>query len=260
MQSTLSRKYDDSSPDDLPESNVGIGLSSVEASERSTGEALAEHNRLNRSSVFQLAKDLVDEGKTLIRQELRLAKREISEKLSFLGRNAVGLGAGAGIAYAGAIVLLIGLGFLIAWAIHLAGIDGLLAAFLGLAGVGLLTLSIGGAFILKGVSALKAESLAPERTVQTLQGLTSGATEQKPKPPPAPKLPEASSAEMQARVEATEDHIGATLEELRYRLSPRNINKRIQRRIQGHPYRAGLLAMGAGLASGFAIRRRFGRA
>ena len=259
MQSTISEKNNDALPKDSPQATVDSGLI-CELPKVLSGEAQAEHNRLTRSSVFQLGRDLVDEGKTLMRQEFALAKKEVSEKVAYAGRHTAGLGIGAGIAYAGAIVLLIGLGFLVAWAVQLAGIQGLFAAFLGLAGVGLTTVSAGGALILKGISALKAESLAPERTLQTLQDLKGGSSQKKPRPAAAPKLPEPSSAEMQLRVEATEGQIGDTLEALRDRLSPRNINRRIQRRIQGHPYRAGLLAMGAGVASGFAIRRRFRRA
>lgn len=214
-------------------------------------------NGLSKRPLLRLARDLIDEVKTLFRQEIKLARKEMTEKLSFLGRNAAGLGAGVGIAYAGAIVLLIGIGFLVAWAIHLAGIQGLFAAFLGLAGIGLLTVIVGGSLIVKGISALKAESLAPERTLQTLQELKGGPVPKTPRPPPAPKMPEPSSAEMQSRVETTEGEIGQTLEALHDRLSPSKINARIKHRIQVHPYRAGLLAMGAGLASGFALRRRF---
>jgi putative superfamily III holin-X/uncharacterized protein DUF3618 len=259
MQSTLPRKHDGITPNDLPESKTEIRLPHEEAA-ASSGDARHMRNRLGRASVFRLARDLVDESKTLIRQEVALARKEIAEKLSYVGRNTAGLGAGLGIAYAGIIVLLIGFGFLIAWAIHLAGIQGLLAAFLGLAGVGLITGMVGGSLILKGVSALKAESLAPERTLRTLQELKGDGAAEKIKAAAVPELPQPSSAEMQSRVEATENHIGETLEALRERLSPRNINDRIKHRIQGHPYRSSLVAMGAGLVGGLVIRRRFRRA
>ena len=212
------------------------------------------------SSIVGLVRELMGETRIFVRQEITLVKTEMSEKLSYLGRNAVALGAGVAVAYAGAIVLLIGFGFLIAWAIYHAGVQGLLATFLGLAGIGLVPVVAGGALILKGISAMKAESLAPQRTLQTLQELKAGPMDQQPKPVAMPPKPKPSSQEMQSQVEDTEAQIGETLEALRDRLNPRNINVRIKRRIQVHPYRNGLFAMGAGVLGGLAIRRRFHRA
>jgi membrane protein len=257
MQSTIPHQHSNSTQNDLDNSKAALGLP---PGETSNANAPQTNDGFGQKSVFKLTRNLVDETKTLVRQELTLAKKEIAEKLAYAGRHVAGLGAGVGITYAGAIILLIGLGFLIAWAIHFAGIEGLFAAFLGLAGVGLVSISLGASLVLKGVSALKSQSLAPERTLYTLQELKGGPIIEKPKPAPAPEMPEPSSAEMQSRVEATEDHIGETLEALRDRLSPRNIKLRIEHRIQNHPYRNGLVAMLAGLAGGFAVRRRFRRA
>jgi hypothetical protein len=202
----------------------------------------------------------MDETRLLIRQEIKLVKAEMSEKLSHFGRNAVFLGIGATIAFAGAIVLLIGLGYLAAWAIQLAGVAGLLAAFIGIGGLGLVVVITGGALVLKGLSGMKAESLSPERTLQTLQGLKGGPVVDRAKTPETPSEPRPSPEEMQSRVEATEEEMGETLEALRDRLSPRNISARVKQRISVHPYRSGLIAMGAGLLSGLAIRWRLGRA
>src|SRR5262249_38108882 len=112
---------------------------------------------------------------------------------------------------------------------------------------------------LKGISALKAESLAPERTLHTLQELKGGPTPEKPRKAPKPKLPAPTSAEMQSHVETTESQIGETLDALRDRLSPRNIGSRITHRVHVHRYRNSVLVMAAGLLGGFAIRKRFGR-
>ena len=85
----------------------------------------------SRLSILGLVRELTDETKTFVRQELKLAKTEMSEKLSALTKNGASVGIGGFIAYAGAIVLLFGLGFLAAWAIHLAGLDALLARACG---------------------------------------------------------------------------------------------------------------------------------
>jgi hypothetical protein len=46
-----------------------------------------------------------------------------------------------------------------------------------------------------------------------------------------------------------------TLDELGHRLSPREINARQKHRIREKPYRSGLMAMAAGLASGLFLTR-----
>jgi hypothetical protein len=215
---------------------------------------------ISRSSIFTLVRDLMEKSRTLIRQEITLAKTEMSENISHLGRNAAGLGAGLVVVYAGAIVLLIGLGFLIAWAINQAGVQGLLAAFLGLAGVGLTTVTVGGALVVKGLSAMKTRSLAPQRTLHTLQELKGGPIQENPKLHQRHATLHPSSGEMQSRVEDTQNIIGQTLEALHDRLSPQRINARMKYQIQGHPYEAGFLALGAGLLSGLVLRRWFRRA
>jgi len=69
-----------------------------------------------------------------------------------------------------------------------------------------------------------------------------------------------TSAEIQAQVEKTEEQMSETLDELGRRLSPHHINQEIKHRIQERPYRAGLIAMAAGVLSGMMVRRRFQKA
>lgn len=197
-------------------------------------------------------RNLTGDTRTFIRQEIQLAKTELSEKLSHMGRNAVSLAIGGFVAYAGLIVFLIGLGWLLGWAFTLAGLQPALAAFVGLAIIGLVVAGIGAIMLLKGAKTLSKESLAPQRTLQTLQELKSGQAAPSPASTEKP-----SSAEMQARVEATENRMGDTLDELGYRLSPQHINQQVKHRIQENPYRAGLIAIVAGLISGLLVRRKF---
>jgi hypothetical protein len=220
-------------------------------SAQSTGKVTS-----SRMSILGLVRELTEETKTFVRQELKLAKTEMSEKLAGLARNGASVGIGGFIAYAGAIVLLCGLGFLAAWAIHLAGLDALLASFLGLFGVGLLTVSGGAIFLFQGLAHLRKESVAPERTIRTLQELKGEKPEASKPTKPASKEPKVSSAEMQRRVERTETAMGETLAELGDRVSPRAIGRRFSFRMRAHPYRSGLVALGAGLVSGWLVRRR----
>src|SRR3954462_3501467 len=123
------------------------------------------------TSVLGLVKHLRDEIKTLLRQEIDLAKAEMSEKISLMGRNAASLAIGGFIAYAGLIVLLAGLGVLIAYAFESTGMDRALAGFLGLAIMGLVVMLVGGDFIFKALKTLWKQSLAPKRTIHTIQEL-----------------------------------------------------------------------------------------
>lgn len=243
MQSTYTQEVSEST------------ISSI-SPETSTRAATAD----SKSTLVGLVRNLKNEVGVLIQQEIKLAKTEMSEKLGYFTRNGIALAIGGAVAYAGLIVLLLGLGFLAAWAIHLAGIEGLFASFLGLLFIGMLVTGVGGAMVLKGVAAFRKESLTPERTLQTLQDLRGQPAQPKEATPSAPPTePKTSSAELQARVEATEGEMEETLGELGHRLDPHYLNEQVKHRIQENPYRAGLIAAGAGLLSGLMIRRRFHR-
>lgn len=214
-----------------------------------------------KPSLATLFSSLAGDTKNLIRQEVQLAKTELSEKLSKMGKNAAMLAVGGFVAYAGAIVFLIGLGWLLGWAMEKAGLEASLARFIGLAAMGLVVAVVGYIILNKALKALSGESLAPEKTIQTLQELKGT--------PDAAALEsnleeefheELTSDEMQARVEATETRMGDTLEELGYRFSPQHMKEQVKETICANPYRAGLVAMGCGLASGLFIRRKLARA
>src|SRR5947209_9302309 len=102
-----------------------------------------------QSSIGGLIRNLTEDTKRLLRQEIELVKSELSEKISYFGRNAVALAVGGFIAYAGFIVLLMGLGWLAAWGLQQAGVQPVLAGFIGLAGVGFLIAIVGVVFLMK---------------------------------------------------------------------------------------------------------------
>ena len=80
------------------------------------------------NSVPSLLRELRDETTTLLRQEVALAKTEMKENLSRFGSNVAHIAIGGFIAYAGAIVLLIGLGHLLGALLERAGMSGDLEA------------------------------------------------------------------------------------------------------------------------------------
>lgn len=109
----------------------------------------------SEKSLGQLFGDLVGETRTLLRQEIALAKTELSEKAAYAGRN-------AGMAAAGALIILLGALPIVAGIVISLGhkIGYATSAFL----VGALFAVIGAVLVMKALKALKAESLKPEQT------------------------------------------------------------------------------------------------
>jgi hypothetical protein len=160
---------------------------------------------------------------------------------------------GGFIAYAGLIVFLMGLGWLIGWALQKAGLEAMLAGFIGLGIVGLVIMAVGGIFIMKGVKTFSTDTIAPKRTIHSLQKLKgSGESVSTGQTKSVPKRP---SKEIEAQVTETENRMSAALDTLGYRLSPSRINRQVKRRIQRSPYQSGLLAMAAGMVGGLFLTR-----
>lgn len=113
--------------------------------ERSTGELLG---------------DLYQGASRVISLEIELAKTEMSQKASRVGKNVGFLAAGGAIAYAGFLALLAGIIALLALALPV-----WLSALL----VGLVVVAIGGVLVWSGLKTLQQESVAPQRTIQTLK-------------------------------------------------------------------------------------------
>src|SRR5438105_15952795 len=85
----------------------------------------------SETSLFGWIGHLRDEIKILIQEEIQLAKAEMAEKLSRLGRNAGLMAAGGVAALAGLIILLASLSSLLSFAFERAGLDRSLAFFIG---------------------------------------------------------------------------------------------------------------------------------
>ena len=120
-------------------------------------------------SIADLVKELRDEALLLVRQEVTLAKTEVSEKIARTLRN-------TGYAIAGALVALLGVVFILQAVTVLIGIGLKAAGFsdaqcLWLAPliVGVVVAVIGTILVTKGIHTLKSETLVPEETIDSLK-------------------------------------------------------------------------------------------
>ena len=122
-------------------------------------------------SVIDLIKELRDEATLLFRQEVALAKTEMSEKAAVLGRNAAYAGVGGFIAYAGAWFLLMGVAFLLAAGLQALGLSALTSIWVSMLVVGVVVGVVGYLLISKAVKAFKQATIVPEKTVESLESL-----------------------------------------------------------------------------------------
>ena len=111
-------------------------------------------------SLGELFSELAQETSTLVRQEVQLAKTEMSQKASRVGKDVGFLAAGGAVAYAGLLAILAGVIVLLGQVIPM-----WLAALL----VGLVVAGVGYFLVRKGLDALKREDFAPRQTIETLK-------------------------------------------------------------------------------------------
>ena len=111
-------------------------------------------------SLGELFSELARDTSTLVSQEITLAKTEMSQKASRVGKDVGFLAAGGAVAYAGLLAILAGVIVLLGQVIPM-----WLAALL----VGLVVAGVGYFLVRKGLDALKREDLAPRQTIETLK-------------------------------------------------------------------------------------------
>lgn len=121
-------------------------------------------------SLGELFSELAQETSTLVRQEVELARVELSQKAARIGRDVASLLLGGAVAYAGFLAIMAAVIVLLADA----GLDWWLAALL----VGIVVAGVGGALVARGRAALQNVDLAPSRTVETLKEDQEWAKEQ----------------------------------------------------------------------------------
>jgi hypothetical protein len=126
-----------------------------------------DHTKQDQS-LGTLLRELTSEVSLLFRQEVELAKTEMTEKAATVGRNVSAVAVGGAIAFLGALALL---------AAAIAGLGALLDTFLP-AGIAawLSPLLVGGALAVLGYSriqtalaTLRSEGLAPKQTKESQQ-------------------------------------------------------------------------------------------
>lgn len=212
-----------------------------------------------QSSIGGLITELKEHTKTLLRDEARLAKTELTEKASHIGKKATFIAIGGFVAYAGLVILLGGVGVLIAYFIERAGMNPALATFIGLGIAGLAIIAAGCGLLFASLKAIKEQPLTPKRTIDTLQHLRGA--------PPLPLIPPAkkvsvvkpSTTELQTAVMETEGNLADTFQELTDRVTLKDFRDKADRDIHDHPYRWGALAIGLGLIGGYLVERNLMR-
>ena len=121
-------------------------------------------------SLGDLFSDLSRETTTLVRQEVQLAKAELTQSATEAARGIGMLVAGGAVAYAGLLFLLLAIVF----GLIEAGWDAWLSALV----VGLVVVAVGAVLVLRARESLKPANLAPQKTVETLKEDAAWAKEQ----------------------------------------------------------------------------------
>jgi anaerobic C4-dicarboxylate transporter len=111
-------------------------------------------------SLGELFTELTQEARTLVQQEIALAKTELSQKAAVVGRDIAFLAAGAAVAYAGLLAIL---------AAIIIGLATIMPAWLAALLVGIIVAGLGYLLVQKGQSDLKRQNLMPHQTIQTLK-------------------------------------------------------------------------------------------
>lgn len=122
--------------------------------------ASATNGSSGEPSLSELFSELSRETKTLINQEMRLARLELKERTADVGKNVASVAMGGAVLYAG----FLGLMFAAIYALSEV-IDPWLAALI----VGLVIMAVGGFLLYRGYNELKELDLTPRRTVDSLQ-------------------------------------------------------------------------------------------
>ena len=116
-------------------------------------------SRDNRS-LGELFSELAQETSTLVRQEVNLAKTEMSQKASTAGKHVGVLAAGGALAYAGLLAVLAGI---------IALLSNVMPLWASALLVGIVVAVVGYLLVRRGLDALKREDFTPRETIETLK-------------------------------------------------------------------------------------------
>jgi uncharacterized membrane protein YqjE len=111
-------------------------------------------------SLGELFNELSRETSTLVRQEVRLAKVELSQTGAAVGRNLAAIAAGALVLYAGFLALMFSLIY---------ALSETMAPWLAALAVGLIVGAVGAFLAYRGYNQLKSMNMVPERTIESME-------------------------------------------------------------------------------------------
>jgi hypothetical protein len=111
-------------------------------------------------SLGELFSELSQEASTLIRQEVQLAKAEVTRTATKAGKEVAFMAAGGFIAYAGFLALI---------AAAILGVAEFLPLWLSALLIGVIVAGVGYLLLQKGMNGLKEINPAPRRTIETLK-------------------------------------------------------------------------------------------
>src|SRR5688572_29114251 len=172
---------------------------------------------------FTLVGDLQDDLKRLIKKEIDLAKTEMGEKFSALGKNAGLAAAGGVLALFALFLLLLGIGAIIARLLQAADLSPGTAYFISYMGLALVLGGVGYFLIHKAMNAFSKISLSPDKALAGAKGAEPvpieirKAVDNKQK---EVKEPKRSSDELQTEVIEARTRMDSEMSELKSRLTP----------------------------------------
>jgi hypothetical protein len=112
------------------------------------------------ASLGELFSELSQEASTLIRQEVQLAKAEVTRTATQAGREVTFVAAGGAVAYAGFLALI---------AAAIFGVAEFIPLWLSALLIGVIVAGVGYLLLQKGMNGLKEINPAPRRTIETLK-------------------------------------------------------------------------------------------
>ena len=119
-----------------------------------------ESRRLEERPLGELFADLANETSSLVRNEVALAKVELTEKATRVGKNVASLAIGGAVAYAALLAVCAAVILLLTMA---------MPAWLAALIVGLIVGGVAWLLISKAITALRQTELTPQRTVDSLR-------------------------------------------------------------------------------------------
>lgn len=195
---------------------------------------------------FHLLGDIRADLRNLLGKEMALARTELGEKVQVAARNAAFLAAGGVAAVMAVLLLLLGLGGIVAAGLAGAGLSAGTAYFLAYAGLAVVVGLVGFFLVRKALRAYQTLSLAPDKTLETMKG-----HERSPAPGGFRQIeiehPRRSSDQIQTEVEITMARMDEEVHELRQRLTPAYLARSTVAGVKHHPLRTLLITAGTGL-------------